>query len=124
MTSGAPALYFGGDQSQSNLYAPAIIFPGIMENWFIDYHHALLLRLFGMMLLLAVFGAIVGLTILGRNLLSQVRARHGSFTRTRPATRVTEGHRRPELGPAERNVQSASVARSNKGQLQSARDLV
>jgi hypothetical protein len=46
------------------------------------------------MLLLAVFGAIVGLTILGRNLLSQVRARHGSFTRTRPATRVTEWHRR------------------------------
>lgn len=40
--------------SQSILYAARLTFRRIMDNWIIDYHHALLIRLIGLVVLLCV----------------------------------------------------------------------
>jgi hypothetical protein len=47
--------YFCPLRYSSNSYAPRAILDGTMNNWLIDYHHALQLRLLG---LLIVFGIV------------------------------------------------------------------
>jgi hypothetical protein len=49
------------------------MFRRIMSNWFLDYHHALQLRLLGMVLLLGVFVVVAALFSLARGIWPLVR---------------------------------------------------
>lgn len=51
-------LYIAGTRPQSILYARRTNFRRTMSHWHFDYHHALLLRLLGMALLLGALAAL------------------------------------------------------------------
>jgi hypothetical protein len=61
--------YFCPPSYSSNFYTLRAILNGIMNNWLIDYHHALQLRLLGLLVIFGVvFPALCLLVAVGRGL--------------------------------------------------------
>jgi hypothetical protein len=81
--------YFHSLSYPSNFYAPQAILKGIMNNWLIDYHHALQLRLLGLLVMLGiVFPALCLLVAAGRTLAKRL-ARGADYSACSP-----QGHLR------------------------------
>jgi hypothetical protein len=75
--------YFRPLSYASNFYALRAILNHIMNNWLIDYHHALQLRLLGLLIIFGVlFPALCLLVAVGRGLAK--RLARGAEYSTRP----------------------------------------